>query len=151
MAVRIVGCLLVASCMHAAPPPAAPSSHPRALPSDGELANASACERRTGELRRAIARGESRPAAAWQDKLDYRVTEMLANLGVAWDAVVPLYVSSREPIGDSERARLSEVGASIVVDAGTLVSIDAPLSRLACLSELDFVAHVAAHERMVPN
>ncbi len=150
---RSLGCvvLALASCAHAAPAPPAPAQDARALPSATELAKASACEHRTGELRRAIAQGGAQPADPWQSKLDANAFRMLANLEMAWDAVVPLYVRAAAPFDESQRAQLREAGANIVVNAGSLVSIEAPLSRLACFGELDFVREVAGHERTHPT
>jgi hypothetical protein len=147
---RSLGCLVLASCVHAAPPPA-PARDARALPSDAELATAPACERHTGELRRAIAQGDAQARDPWQSKLDANAVRMLADLDMAWDAVVPLYVRAAAPFDESQRAQLREACANIVVNAGALASIEAPLSCLACFGELDFVRQVAGHDRVHPT
>ncbi|HEY3806509.1 MAG TPA: hypothetical protein VGL61_28085 [Kofleriaceae bacterium] len=151
---RIVGCFVLASCVHAAPSAPAPTRDARAVPSDAELARATACERDTGEQRRMIARGDRQLRGTWQSKLDGNAAQLLWNLEMAWDAVVPLYVHGAAPFDDSQLAQLREAGAigsNFMLNAGTFVSIDAPLSRLACLGELEFVQRVAGHERMYPN
>jgi hypothetical protein len=147
---RSLGCLVLVSCVHAAPS-AAPATDVRALPSDAELAKATACERHTVELRRAIARGDAQPREPWQSKLDANAFRMLANLDTPWDAVVPLYVRAVAPFDEAQRAQLRDAGANIVVNAGAVVSIEAPLSHLACFGELDFVRAVGGHDRMHPT
>jgi hypothetical protein len=147
---RIAGCVVLASCVHAAPPPARVRAD-RALPSDVELARATACERQTGEQRRMIALGDAQLGGAWQRKLDGRAVEMLSDLSMAWDAVVPLYLHGSAPFDDAQLARLRDVGANVVVSAGAVLSIEAPLSRLACFGDLEFVVEIAGHERMHPT
>jgi hypothetical protein len=146
MAMRALSCLVVvaASCAHAAQPrPVAATANPRVLPSDAELETASDCVRRTVELRRRLIRPGT-TNEPWAAKLGAETIFKLADVRLDWDATVILYVLFVDPLDDAKReASLREVGVTNISSyVGRTADISAPLSRLACLADLDFVQRI---------
>jgi hypothetical protein len=143
MPMRALSYLVVvaASCAHAAQPPA--TAKPRVLPTDAELETASDCVRRTVELRRRLIRPGT-TNEPWAAKLGAEAISKLADVQLAWDAVVTLYVTFVDPLDEAKRtASLRDAGVvGITSYGGSTADISAPISSLACVADLDFVRRI---------